>query len=386
MVKPRKSFLLITSAVTAISLIVGGGYAGLVLSSSTAELDKSQRNLAQIQNSVEAEKTKLKSNLVTHSAKLASNESLLIEQRAYFVELVTITNTWRVLLGIANDDDATRIDDEAKQIITPIILLDSLERGTQPVNILELREYVKSLESQVNSIDSLLEIFDRRTSDHVDFWSPKILSTVETFMTEVPSKNTHASEKTLESLKTAIDTITFDESLFESNNIESLGSLAEIVKKVQGEEKAWQDAETQRIAEQNARRGGGSRSGGNNPNSGGSTGGCGLCGGSDVTGALLSLVNQARAEAGVGSLSYSSTLVNSACAHSKWMLDTGNFAHGTPGVWSGENIAWGYTSAAAVFDGWMNSPGHKANILRERFTQMGVCRSSSGNYWTQQFK
>lgn len=55
---------------------------------------------------------------------------------------------------------------------------------------------------------------------------------------------------------------------------------------------------------------------------------------------------------------------------------------------AGENIAWGQSSPEEVMNGWMNSPGHRANILNEKFTKIGVgyYRSASGrNYWTQLF-
>lgn len=55
---------------------------------------------------------------------------------------------------------------------------------------------------------------------------------------------------------------------------------------------------------------------------------------------------------------------------------------------SGENIAWGQRSPKEVMDGWMNSPGHRANILNEKFTSIGVgyVQNANGtNYWTQLF-
>ena len=54
-------------------------------------------------------------------------------------------------------------------------------------------------------------------------------------------------------------------------------------------------------------------------------------------------------------------------------------------VTNGENIAYGYSSAASVMTGWMNSEGHKENILRAGFTHMGVGYVPSGNYWVQVF-
>ncbi|MFZ5974290.1 MAG: SafA/ExsA family spore coat assembly protein [Bacillota bacterium] len=55
---------------------------------------------------------------------------------------------------------------------------------------------------------------------------------------------------------------------------------------------------------------------------------------------------------------------------------------------AGENIAKGYYSAAAVVQGWMNSAGHRANILNANFTQIGVglaIDSTGTKYWTQMF-
>ena len=55
---------------------------------------------------------------------------------------------------------------------------------------------------------------------------------------------------------------------------------------------------------------------------------------------------------------------------------------------AGENIAWGQRTPQQVMEGWMNSSGHRANILNERFTSIGVgyYQSASGvNYWTQLF-
>ena len=52
---------------------------------------------------------------------------------------------------------------------------------------------------------------------------------------------------------------------------------------------------------------------------------------------------------------------------------------------AGENIARGYKTPKAVVDGWMNSSGHRANILSSSFTQIGVGYEASGHYWTQMF-
>ena len=52
---------------------------------------------------------------------------------------------------------------------------------------------------------------------------------------------------------------------------------------------------------------------------------------------------------------------------------------------AGENIAYGYGTPAAVVNGWMNSSGHRANILNASYTQIGVGYCANGNYWTQMF-
>ena len=50
-----------------------------------------------------------------------------------------------------------------------------------------------------------------------------------------------------------------------------------------------------------------------------------------------------------------------------------------------ENIAMGQRSAQEVVQGWMNSAGHRANIMNGSYTHIGVGLSDSGYYWTQQF-
>jgi uncharacterized YkwD family protein len=82
------------------------------------------------------------------------------------------------------------------------------------------------------------------------------------------------------------------------------------------------------------------------------------------------------------------------------MSDIGYFSHTSPTYGSpfemmrsfgisyrtaGENIAKGYRTAEAVVNGWMNSPGHRANILNSTYTHIGVGYVSQGNYWTQMF-
>ena len=52
---------------------------------------------------------------------------------------------------------------------------------------------------------------------------------------------------------------------------------------------------------------------------------------------------------------------------------------------AGENIAKGQKTAESVMKGWMNSSGHRANILNPSYTQIGVGYVANGHYWTQMF-
>ena len=82
------------------------------------------------------------------------------------------------------------------------------------------------------------------------------------------------------------------------------------------------------------------------------------------------------------------------------MLDNSYFAHNSPTYGTpfqmmkafglsfrtaGENIAKGYATPQAVVNGWMNSSGHRANILNANYTQIGVGYVAQGSYWTQMF-
>ncbi|MDF2592072.1 MAG: sporulation protein, partial [Clostridia bacterium] len=52
---------------------------------------------------------------------------------------------------------------------------------------------------------------------------------------------------------------------------------------------------------------------------------------------------------------------------------------------AGENIAMGQRTPEEVVKAWMNSPGHRANILKSSFTHIGVGYVANGSYWTQMF-
>jgi uncharacterized protein YkwD len=102
---------------------------------------------------------------------------------------------------------------------------------------------------------------------------------------------------------------------------------------------------------------------------------------------VLTCVNQIRAYYGFGALSSNGTLNNAAQACADRMAASNSMTHSSPtpgfGYW-GENIAHGYGSQASVFNAWMNSAGHRANILNSHYRYMGL-GYASGNWWCQQF-
>ncbi|MBU9723720.1 hypothetical protein KS407_20070 [Bacillus alkalicola] len=118
---------------------------------------------------------------------------------------------------------------------------------------------------------------------------------------------------------------------------------------------------------------------------------------------VLSLVNDIRKADGLAAFKTDGTLSAVARTKSEDMRDNKYFSHTSPTYGSpfdmmahyglsysraGENIAGGQASAAAVVDSWMNSDGHRANILNGDFTHMGVGYASGGDYrhyWTQLF-
>jgi uncharacterized protein YkwD len=118
---------------------------------------------------------------------------------------------------------------------------------------------------------------------------------------------------------------------------------------------------------------------------------------------VVTLVNQERAKAGCGALTVDARLANAARAHSQDMATRDYFDHNTPeGVdpgkritnagynWQawGENIAMGQPDPASVMQAWMNSPGHRANILNCNFKNIGVglaYNTKHQPYWTQDF-
>lgn len=115
---------------------------------------------------------------------------------------------------------------------------------------------------------------------------------------------------------------------------------------------------------------------------------------------VVRLVNIERARNGLAALSEDWELSRVARYKSQDMRDKRYFSHTSPTYGSpydmmrafgisyrtaGENIAMGQSTPAAVVSAWMNSPGHRANILSKSFKKIGVGYVAAGSYWTQMF-
>lgn len=115
---------------------------------------------------------------------------------------------------------------------------------------------------------------------------------------------------------------------------------------------------------------------------------------------VIRLVNEIRTRNGLKALTYDWELSRVARYKSQDMKDNNYFAHNSPvygtpfqmiksfGISyksAGENIAKGYATPQTVVNGWMNSSGHRANILNANYTRIGVGYVAGGNYWTQMF-
>ncbi|MFB6506536.1 MULTISPECIES: CAP domain-containing protein [unclassified Streptomyces] len=122
---------------------------------------------------------------------------------------------------------------------------------------------------------------------------------------------------------------------------------------------------------------------------------------SSAQAAVLALVNQERSKVGCSPLTASSSLASLAQDFSRDMAARGFFDHTDPdgrSPWdraskagvkglAAENIARGQADAQAVMEAWMDSPGHRANILNCDYKTLGVGvhQGSGGPWWTQEF-
>jgi|SRR5690625_2445783 len=115
---------------------------------------------------------------------------------------------------------------------------------------------------------------------------------------------------------------------------------------------------------------------------------------------VLELTNQERAKYGLKALQIDYELSRVAREKSRDMQINNYFDHNSPVYGSpfdmmrayginyrsaGENIARGQRTPEEVVNAWMNSPGHRENILNNSFTHIGIGYVDQGNYWTQQF-
>lgn len=115
---------------------------------------------------------------------------------------------------------------------------------------------------------------------------------------------------------------------------------------------------------------------------------------------VVNLTNQERAKQGLPALKLDTELSKVAKEKSLDMKNNGYFSHTSPNYGSpfdmmkqfgisyraaGENIAMGQRSPEEVVNAWMNSEGHRKNILSSSFTHIGVGHVADGNYWTQMF-
>ena len=118
---------------------------------------------------------------------------------------------------------------------------------------------------------------------------------------------------------------------------------------------------------------------------------------------VIRLVNIQRGNIGLPKLSTNWQLSRIARYKSQDMINKNYFSHISPTYGSpfnmmenfglkfsaaGENIAMGQQTPSSVVTAWMNSPGHRANILNPSYTQIGVglAKNSNGTcYWTQMF-
>ncbi|MEZ4570990.1 MAG: CAP domain-containing protein [Thermomicrobiales bacterium] len=112
-------------------------------------------------------------------------------------------------------------------------------------------------------------------------------------------------------------------------------------------------------------------------------------------------MNDYRADNGLGMLTATRSLNIASYNHSLDMSQNNYFSHTSQNgdsPWDrmaaagyddntnkGENIAAGYPSAQAVFDGWRNSPEHNANMLNPNFDAIGIGHVDGGHYWTTDF-
>jgi uncharacterized YkwD family protein/spore coat assembly protein SafA len=120
----------------------------------------------------------------------------------------------------------------------------------------------------------------------------------------------------------------------------------------------------------------------------------------DTQNAVIQLVNNERAKQGLPALKRNWELQRVAQFKAEDMTDKKYFSHNSPTYGTpfqmmksfgikyssaGENIAQGQRTPQEVMNAWLNSSGHRANIMSSSFTEIGVGYDSRTNTWVQQF-
>ncbi len=102
---------------------------------------------------------------------------------------------------------------------------------------------------------------------------------------------------------------------------------------------------------------------------------------------ILDATNAQRAQYGLAPLAVDRDLIKSARAHAIWMTQNQTMQHTSQPV--AENIAMGQPDCDSVIAAWMNSPGHRANILNSSYRRIGVAAyqmpGGGAIFWCQQF-
>ena len=122
---------------------------------------------------------------------------------------------------------------------------------------------------------------------------------------------------------------------------------------------------------------------------------------SPIESEILVLINEHRNDLGLSTLKPLNIVSSTAISHTEYMIQAGHISHDGFSERSrnlmdkanaklvGENVAYGYSSAQGVVNGWLNSEGHKAVIENPKYTHFGIsteaCATTGRNYFTQIF-
>jgi|TARA_B110000967_G_C18790343_1_gene512978 uncharacterized protein YkwD len=121
---------------------------------------------------------------------------------------------------------------------------------------------------------------------------------------------------------------------------------------------------------------------------------------SEMENEIISIINTYRADKGLSKLNTYNIVSGEAQSHTEYMVETGEVNHANFGVRHqnlvafasaksvAENVAYGYSSAQAVVNAWINSEGHRKNIENGDFTDFGISTESNSegrNYFTNIF-